>query len=160
MAKRPGDVEIVGYFPGALGAVCASQAAYYTREWGFGDAFEPMIAGEMAAFLAEFDPDADLFQVARRGADVLGTVSIDGSTAGRSGAARLRWFFVDERARGLGLGGRLLDRAMAFVRARGFEGLGAARHLYEKAGFRLEWSAPGTSWGIPLVEQKFVCPLV
>jgi GNAT superfamily N-acetyltransferase len=37
-----------------------------------------------------------------------------------------------------------------------FEGLGAARHLYEKFGFRLVEEQIGEQWGAKVNEQKFV----
>jgi len=36
-----------------------------------------------------------------------------------------------------------------------FEGLVAARHLYEKFGFRLVHERSGTQWGAEVVEQRF-----
>jgi hypothetical protein len=36
-----------------------------------------------------------------------------------------------------------------------FEGLDAARHLYEAAGFRLLAQAPGAQWGRVVNEQRF-----
>jgi glycerol-3-phosphate dehydrogenase len=36
-----------------------------------------------------------------------------------------------------------------------FDGLEAARHLYEKAGFRLAHQQRGTQWGIAVDEQRF-----
>ena len=36
-----------------------------------------------------------------------------------------------------------------------FEGLDAARHLYEKAGFRLVHQGKGTQWGKEVNEQRF-----
>lgn len=52
---------------------------------------------------------------------------------------------------------------MAFCRARGhrrvylwtFEALDAARHLYEKAGFRLAHQQRGRQWGTEVNEQRF-----
>ena len=36
-----------------------------------------------------------------------------------------------------------------------FEGLHAARHLYDKAGFRLVHEQRGTQWGHDVTEQRF-----
>ena len=36
-----------------------------------------------------------------------------------------------------------------------FEGLDAARHLYEKSGFCLVEQREGMEWGIKVLEQKF-----
>jgi GNAT superfamily N-acetyltransferase len=68
------------------------------------------------------------------------------------------------RGRGRGLGRRLLARALAFCDAHGFErtqlwtfdGLHAARHLYEANGFVLAAKWPGMQWGAPVQEQRFV----
>jgi len=57
--------------------------------------------------------------------------------------AMLRWFIVPPAFQGSGVGRRLLDSAMAFCAERGhdrvflwtFEGLDAARALYESVGF-------------------------
>jgi hypothetical protein len=41
-----------------------------------------------------------------------------------------------------------------------FEGLNAARHLYEKFGFRLAFQQRGTQWGAEVNEQRFECQVV
>ncbi|HQQ15750.1 MAG TPA: GNAT family N-acetyltransferase, partial [Deltaproteobacteria bacterium] len=61
----------------------------------------------------------------------------------------------------------LLSTAVDFCRSRGyarihlwtFEGLDAARHLYEKAGFRLVEERIGARWGTEVNEQRFECSL-
>ncbi len=40
-----------------------------------------------------------------------------------------------------------------------FEGLDAARHLYEKFGFTLKEENAGTQWGTRVKEQKFILNL-
>lgn len=77
--------------------------------------------------------------------------------------AHLRWFITSEQIRGAGIGSSLLSSALAFVQARGyrrvylwtFEGLDAARHLYEKTGFRLIQQRLGSQWGTTVNEQCF-----
>jgi GNAT superfamily N-acetyltransferase len=57
----------------------------------------------------------------------------------------------------------MLDAALDFCREAGFKklilttfaGLDSARHLYEKAGFRLTHNEDGTMWGTPRTEQVF-----
>ena len=160
---KPGtDIVFGGYRPGALGAVCALQAEYYAKAWGFGAAFETKVAGDMAAFITRFDPGRDLFVLAEREGEIIGSITVDGGETDR-GLAHLRWFIVSDAARGTGLGHRLMDRAVAFAADKElpgiyldtFAGLDAARHLYEHAGFTMVHSRQDTTWGPPVEEQRF-----
>lgn len=81
--------------------------------------------------------------------------------------AHLRWFILAEELRGQGVGDRLMREAVDFCRRCGhpsvflwtFQGLDAARHLYEKHGFRLAEEREGSQWGTVVLEQRFVLPL-
>jgi GNAT superfamily N-acetyltransferase len=157
------DVQIIpGYIPGAIGRVTELHAAYYGREWGFGLFFEARVAAELAEFLRRFDAGRDGFWTAQADGSIEGAVAIDGLHAAAEGA-HLRWFIVSDALRGQGAGGRLMDAAIGFCRGRGyrmlyldtFEGLHAARHLYEKHGFRLVEQHRGTQWGREVDEQRF-----
>lgn len=156
------DFFISDYQPGALGRVCEMQARYYTRAWGFGSAFEIKVAGEMAGFMARFDPSRDMFKIACGENRIAGSITIDGSETGDD-RAHLRWFIVDDESRGCGVGRRLLDLAVIFAESRGFrlvylwsfEGLAQARYLYESAGFELTEARRGSGWGAEVTEQMF-----
>lgn len=160
------DLALADYRPGALGRVCELQAACYAEEWGFGCAFEVKVAAEMAAFLTRFDATTDLFKIALRDDDIVGSVTLDGGEHDHR-VAHLRWFIVTAGCRGKGLGRRLLAVALDFARQQRFEavflstfdGLAAARRLYQQAGFELVQSHLGTTWGVPVVEQRFVLSL-
>lgn len=151
-----------GYLPGLLARVVELHAGYYSRAVGFGLPFECLVASEMAAFLGRLDesPVNACFH-ARRGAEILGSVSIE---AKAEGSAHLRWFILADGARGLGIGRALLGQAMAHVDALEvprvelwtFAGLDAARHLYESQGFALVEEQEGARWGRVVREQRFV----
>ena len=154
------DLALADYRPGALGRVCQLQAECYARAWGFGQAFEVKVAAEMVAFLKRFDATKDLFKIVLLDDEIVGSVTIDGHDRR---TAHLRWFIVADGCRGQGIGRRLLTAALDFVRQKRFEtvflwtfdGLAAARRLYEQAGFELVQAQLGTSWGAPVVEQRF-----
>src|SRR5215467_6014731 len=137
-------IELTGYTPGALGRITELQASYYYANWGLDLYFEAKAATEMAEFLGRFVPEHDGAWFARLNGEMVGGIFIDGSKAGNEGA-RLRWFIIDPRYQGHGLGNRLMEAATTFCRAKGFRrvylttfaGLNTARHLYEKFGFRL-----------------------
>jgi ribosomal protein S18 acetylase RimI-like enzyme len=75
--------------------------------------------------------------------------------------ARIRLLLVDPKARGLGLGQRLTDECVRFARERGYKKitlwthsvLAAARHVYEKAGFKLTSSEKRRSWSKDVVAE-------
>ncbi len=79
------------------------------------------------------------------------------------GVARIRMLLVDPKARGLGLGARLTDECIRFAREAGYKKitlwthrvLTAARHIYQKAGFKLMRSERHRSWGRPVVSEHW-----
>jgi len=151
-----------GYLPGAIGRIVELHARYYRELAGFGLAFESRVARELCSFCERYEDERDGLWLALQDGRVEGSIAIDASRAGEEGA-HLRWFIVSDRLRGTGVGTALLATAMAFCRARQyerahlwtFEGLDAARHLYEKSGFRLAFQQRGTQWGAEVNEQRF-----
>ncbi len=158
-----GDVEIVnGYSAGAIGRVVELHGAYYHTHWGFGAFFEAKIARELAEFFGRYNSRRDAFWTAAVSGRIEGTITIDGAQAHDEGA-HLRWFIVSDALRGKGVGKRLIHAAVEFCRRNQhpcvylwtFEGLQAARHLYEMAGFQLVEQHRGTQWGTEVIEQRF-----
>lgn len=158
------DVEIGGYRPGALGRVVEMHAVYYAANWGFGGFFERKVASELAEFLGRFDEQRDRFLCASRAGRIVGSVTIDGSESDSpADTAHLRWFILDDGERGRGVGGQLMAEAMAFARQAGFarvylwtfDGLHAARALYERFGFELAEQVEAQQWGTTVLEQRF-----
>lgn len=157
------DVEIRrGYFPGSIGGVVELHARYYHAHWGFGVFFEAQVARGLAEFFGRYDELRDGFWIATVSARVEGSITIDGAHAADSGA-HVRWFIMSDDLRGKGVGTRLIRAALDFCRAnkyrlvylRIFAGLDAARHLYEKMGFKLVNQRPGTQSGTEVTEQRF-----
>jgi GNAT superfamily N-acetyltransferase len=158
------EFEITGYVPGAIGRVTELQAVYYHKHWDLGLYFEAKIATELAAFLTRFNPAHDGVWIASANGEIVGSIFIDGSDAEGQGA-RLRYFMVAPEYHGHGLGNRLMEEGVSFCKRVGFKrvylttfaGLNAARHLYEKFGFRLCAEVDGThlTGKSSLMEQVF-----
>lgn len=152
-----------GYRPGVIASVVHLHASYYAAHYGFGAVFERKVATEMSEFMGRIDRPQNTVLSAYQGDALLGSVSLDGEGLG-AGEGHLRWFIVSPSARGMGIGGMLLERATGFADRAGygrtrlwtFEGLDAARHLYERHGFALAHAAPGRQWGTEVIEQEFV----
>jgi GNAT superfamily N-acetyltransferase len=136
---------VEGFKPGFLGRMIQLQGEYYDVVWSApGTSFEVMMARQMCDFHDACVPGRDLLLTAHVNGVLAGYIAVVGpSTEGRPGA-RLRWFLVDERYRGQGIGRQLLDRALDFCREHGFktawlwtmEGLEKAQRLYARAGFK------------------------
>lgn len=157
------SAEIVeGYIPGAIGRIAELHAAYYSLHAGFGLYFEAKVATELSEFLGRFNDGRDGIWLLTDGGRVEGAIVIDGAEADTRGA-HLRWFIVSDSLRGRGLGNALIAAAVDFCRQKGykkirlwtFQGLDAARHLYEKHGFRLTSQKRGSQWGKEVHEQRF-----
>jgi len=148
--------------PGDAGRLIALQVAYYGNQWNFPTGFfEAKITRELGEFLARLDDPRNRSWRAESDGQYLGGITIDGSA--HATEAHLRWFILDDAARGQGAGQLLMDTAMAFCRENGFSmvylatfaGLDAAHRLYKRAGFRLVSEHDNTTWGKPLTEQRF-----
>lgn len=164
MASDPAVTIIKGYVPGAIGRIAELHGTYYAKHWGFGLFFEAKVATELSAFLKAHDADRDALWVATIDGRVEGGIVIDGTHAADNGA-HLRWFILSAALRGKGVGRQLITRAVDFCVEKGyrrivlwtFEGLDAARHLYESVGFSLACQQEGAQWGTPVNEQMFEC---
>jgi GNAT superfamily N-acetyltransferase len=151
-----------GYLPGCIGRIAELHARYYHEHVGFGVQFESKVARELAEFCARYDDRRDGLWLALVDNVVHGSIAIDGAHGDQEGA-HLRWFITSDSVRGRGIGNSLLATAMEFCRSQGytrvylwtFEGLTAAKHLYEKVGFKLVHQQTGTQWGSEVNEQRF-----
>jgi GNAT superfamily N-acetyltransferase len=151
-----------GYVPGSIGRISELHSTYYYQQWGFGLYFEAKVAIELSDFFRRHDENRDGIWIPTVDGRAEGSIVIDGIHAHREGA-HLRWFILSDALRGKGVGRHLINRAMDFCRNQRyetiylwtFEGLQAARHLYESAGFKLVKQQRGLQWGTEVNEQYF-----
>jgi GNAT superfamily N-acetyltransferase len=157
------DISIYkGYIPGCVGRISELHSRYYSSLVGFGVSFEARVARELSEFCTRYESSRDGLWLAIQDGGIHGSIAIDGLLAGTEGA-HLRWFITSDKIRGQGAGTELMGAAMDFCRSKGyghvyldtFSGLDAARHLYEKFGFRLVQERLGTQWGREVLEQRF-----
>lgn len=154
-----------GYRPGLVGRIVEMHATHYAANWGFGRAFEAVVARGLADFMDRLDNKPNRIWALMDGGRIVGSIAIDGEDMG-AGTAHLRWFIIENGLRGGGHGKALLDAALGFVdsgrftetRLWTFAGLDAARRLYETRGFVLAQEHRGDQWGTEVLEQMFVRP--
>jgi DNA-binding MarR family transcriptional regulator/GNAT superfamily N-acetyltransferase len=146
--------------PGDLGWIVQRHGALYAQQYGWDESFEALVAQIVAEYAREHDPRREAAWIAE----------VDGEPAGcvlcvrrEADVAQLRLLLVEPRARGRGIGGRLIEECLRFAQHAGYERitlwtndvLHEARRLYERAGFELVESAPHHSFGQDLVEQTW-----
>jgi ribosomal protein S18 acetylase RimI-like enzyme len=144
--------------PGDMGSVIQLHGALYFKEYGWDERFEALVADIAAKFIQNFDSQKERCWIAEKGGAVVGSVFLVKQS---DDIAKLRLLIVDPAARGLGIGNHLVAECIAFARDAGYqtitlwtqEILTAARHIYERAGFRLVREEPHCAFGIPMVGQ-------
>ncbi len=149
--------------PGDLGTIVHLHGTVYAREYGFDPTFEAYVAGPLGEFVRA-RTDHDRLWIAQRDDRIVGCIAIVGISPNE---AQLRWYLVDPCARGMGLGKRLLQEAVAFCKDQGYESvflwtvraLTAAARLYRLVGFEKVEEKPGRQWGVAVVEEKYVLRL-
>ncbi|MGV3573383.1 MAG: bifunctional helix-turn-helix transcriptional regulator/GNAT family N-acetyltransferase [Ramlibacter sp.] len=146
--------------PGDLGWVVQVHGELYAREYGYGAEFEALVAQVAAKLILAFDPASEKGWIAEVDGERAGSVFLVRKSAT---VAQLRLLILQPEARGLGLGGRLVDECIAFARAKGYRKmtlwthshLKAARAIYERRGFARVKSEPLQAYGRKLVAETW-----
>jgi DNA-binding MarR family transcriptional regulator/N-acetylglutamate synthase-like GNAT family acetyltransferase len=149
-SHRPGDIGLVAHRHGML----------YAQEYGWDERFEALVAGILAKFIDNFQPQRERCWIAEREGEFMGCVFV---VEKDKHTAQLRLLLVEPAARGHGLGKQLVAECIRFARQKGYRKivlwtnsvLDAARRIYEGFGFRLVEQGKHFSFGKRLVEQTW-----
>lgn len=155
-----GNIKIrTGLRPGDLGYIAYLHGKIYDEECGYGRGFESYVLEGLAVFLREYDPSKDRVWICEDGNKIVGFLS----GVYRDHAVQLRYFILSPEYRGHGLGKKLMQSFMAYMKEikcpRAY--LWTTREqetaiaLYERFGFRLSEEVPSESFDKPLVEQRY-----
>ena len=128
--------------PGDMGWVVERQSLLYVREYGWDETYEALAAEIVAQFIRNYDAKRERCWIAEKdGARVGAVFAVKASEE----VAKLRLLHVEPKARGLGIGKRLVEECVRFAHQTGYKKmtlwtssiLTAARHIYGQVGFRL-----------------------
>jgi GNAT superfamily N-acetyltransferase len=143
-----------------MGWVVQQHGAIYAREYGFNAEFEALVAGIVASYLKQHQPEWERCWMAEVNGQLAGSVFVVRKS---KTVAQLRMLILTQEARGLGLGAQLTDECIRFARSRGYKKmvlwtndcLTAARAIYAKRGFVLVTSEAHESFGQSLVGETW-----
>jgi GNAT superfamily N-acetyltransferase len=146
--------------PGDLGWVIQAHGEVYAAEFGWDTTFEALVARIVADFAGDHDSAREAAWIAERDGVRVGCVFC---VADDHETAKLRILLVCPGARGIGLGGQLVDTCVAFAAQAGYarmrlwtnDPLVAARGIYLRRGFVLESEEPHHSFGVDLIGQVY-----
>ncbi|PLB49737.1 GNAT family N-acetyltransferase [Aspergillus steynii IBT 23096] len=156
-----GSYTLRSHRPGDMGWITHRHGVLYEKEYGWGQAIEPIVGRITADFLDQHDPEKERCWIAERDGEFLGCIMLVKDKAAKDNAAKLRVLLVEPAARGLGLGAVLIDQCTRFAKEVGYSRITlwtqsvllSARRQYERAGYRLVASEEDGTLGEGLVGE-------
>jgi DNA-binding MarR family transcriptional regulator/GNAT superfamily N-acetyltransferase len=163
--SAPSPYLLRSHQPGDMGWIVHRHGVLYSEEYGYDEQFEALVAGIVADFIQQFDPSRDRCWIAEKDGEIVGSVFVVKKT---KTVAKLRLLYVEPKARGLGIGKRLVGECVRFARQAGYKklvlwtqkSLHAARRVYQGAGFSLVHEEPHHSWGQDLIAETWEMKLM
>ncbi|WP_410647426.1 GNAT family N-acetyltransferase [Amycolatopsis sp. cmx-4-54] len=147
--------------PGDFGWVVHRHGALYSREYGWDERFEALVARVVAEYVDRRGDPRQAGWIAELDGERVGSIFC--MPAEDDTTARLRMLLLEPAARGRGVGKRLVAECVEFARAAGYRAmelwtvslLDAALAIYRKAGFQLVGEEPITGFGYQLTGQTW-----
>jgi ribosomal protein S18 acetylase RimI-like enzyme len=146
--------------PGDLGYIIYRQGKLYSEEHNFGVSFEAYLSAGIYEFYKNYDASLDRVWICEHNHVIIGFLLL---MHRENHTAQLRFFYLERDYRGLGLGTKLMQLYMDFLKEKKYESCylwttneqQAAAALYKKHGFVLTQEVESTAFGKPLTEQRY-----
>lgn len=155
------DISIRPFEEKDIPYVIDRQLSLYESERHFPtDTWVHYLAEGVRHFAQNYNPNIDCMLILECNGNPAGCIAV---AHAEHKTAQLRYFFLEPKVRGLGVGTRLLQEALNFCREKGYlsaflwtvSAQESARGLYRKAGFEITEVSENNSWGTPVTEEKW-----
>jgi DNA-binding MarR family transcriptional regulator/GNAT superfamily N-acetyltransferase len=128
---KPGDIGYLIYLHGIV----------YNEESGYDIGFEGYVCNTFYEFSKTYSSDKDRIFLACHNNEIIGSIAIVGHTTKE---AQLRWYLIEPKYRGIGLGKMLYEKALDYAKEKGYKKLWLvttknqekAVNIYEASGFK------------------------
>jgi DNA-binding MarR family transcriptional regulator/N-acetylglutamate synthase-like GNAT family acetyltransferase len=146
--------------PGDFGWIVHRHGVVYCQEMGWGENFEALVADIAGKFINSYDPKMERCWIAEKDGENVGSVVLAKKS---KKIAQLRLLLVESKARGLGIGKRLVGECIRFARQVGYEKITlwtneeliAARRIYQAEGFTVVSKEPHSMFGRNMVGETW-----
>ena len=146
--------------PGDLGYVIHRHGKLYAEEYGYGVSFESYVAAGIHEFYQAYDPAVDRVWICEHDSHIVGFLLLMHRL---HDVAQLRFFYLEQDYRGIGLGKKLMTLYMEFLSSCGYTSSylwttheqTTAAALYKRYGFTFTEEKTSTAFGKPLREQRY-----
>lgn len=148
-ALRPGDMGYITYLHGHL----------YSLEYNYGLSFEAYVLQGLNEFYQHYNAEKDGVWICEHNDKIVGALML----VNRGTAAQLRYFILDPAYRGIGLGKKLMELFMDFLKSHDYQSAylwttqeqQTAALIYKKHGFKLTEERDSATFGKQLTEQRY-----
>ena len=143
-----------------MGYVIYRHGKLYGDEYNYDIVFETYVALAIHEFYKNYNPEIDRVWICEHDNRIVGFLLL---MHRENRVAQLRFFFIEPEYRGIGLGKKLMELYMDFLREKGYmssylwttDELPSAASLYKRHGFKLTEERQSTAFGKPLKEQRY-----
>ncbi len=145
---------------GDIGYIIYMHGVFHQKECGYGLSFESYVAQGLHEFYKNYNPDKERMWICEHNERIIGSLLLmnrDNQTA------QLRYYIIEPEYRGIGLGKKMMDLFMQFLKEKNYRQCylwttdehKLAASLYIKYGFQLTEEKETDVFGKHLTEQRY-----